>query len=156
MFILGVFSWRRRPACSLLAACMQGVDAGVQGVDPGMQGVDALHTASTPEYARVFQWRRLHLKRNAACMHPACRLHAGCCNLQPPAYDRMQAACSLHAACMQPACISSVALALGYSRTNQRTSCITYIHNIYLQWYIYNKTRNYFSIILMKQTLRPS
>ena len=48
MFILGVFSWRRRPACSLLAACMQGVDAGVQGVDPGMQGVDALHTALTP------------------------------------------------------------------------------------------------------------
>ena len=48
MFILSVFSWRRRLACSLLAACMQGVDAGVQGVDPGMQGVDALHTALTP------------------------------------------------------------------------------------------------------------
>ena len=99
-FILGVFSWRRRPACSLLAACMQGVDAGVQGVDPRMQGVDALHTASTRECARVFQWRRLHLKRNAGCMQPACRLHACCCNLQPPAYDRMQAACRLHAACM--------------------------------------------------------
>ena len=41
---------------------------------------------------------------------------------------------------------------LGYSKTNQRTSCITYIHNIYLQWYIYNKTRIIFSIILMKQT----
>ena len=25
---------------------------------------------------------------------------------------------------------------LGYSKTNQRTSCITYIHNIYLQWYL--------------------
>ena len=47
MFILGVFSWRRGSACSLLAFCMQGVDAGVQGVDPEMQGVDALHTAST-------------------------------------------------------------------------------------------------------------
>ena len=50
----------------------------------------------------------------AACsLHAACCiLHAACCNLQPPAYDRMQAACRLHAACMQPACISSVALAL--------------------------------------------
>ena len=48
MFIHGVFSWRRRHACSLLATYMQGVDAGVPGVDPGMQGVDALHTASTP------------------------------------------------------------------------------------------------------------
>ena len=49
---------------------------------------------------------RLH----AGCMQPACSLHAACCilyaaccNLQPPAYDRMQAACRLHAACMQPA-----------------------------------------------------
>ena len=53
MFILGVFSWRRRPAC---IACMQGIEAGV-GVDPGMQGVDALHTVSTPgggECAHVF------------------------------------------------------------------------------------------------------
>ena len=58
-----------------------------------------------------FNGRRLHLKRNAGCMQgvdakkirrelnlqPACRLHACCCNLQPPAYDRMQAACRLHA-----------------------------------------------------------
>ena len=149
MFILGKFSWRRRPACRLLAACMQGVDAGVQGVNAGrrrpphgkirsekyaenehvhsrriflastpcMQTACSLHAgrrrrcagrqcrASTPctrrrrrECARVFQWRRLHLKRNAACMQAACRLHAECCNLQPPAYDRS------YAGCMQPAC----------------------------------------------------
>ena len=107
MFILGVFSWRRRPACSLLAACMQGVDAGVRPRNAGRRR--PAHGVDAGNCARVFQWRRLHLKRNAACMQPACRLHAGCCNLQPPAYDRMQAACSLHAACMQPACISSVA-----------------------------------------------
>ena len=41
---------------------------------------------------------RLH-----AALHAACNLlHAGCCNLQPPAYDRMQAAWS-HEACMQAA-----------------------------------------------------
>ena len=40
----------------------------------------------------------------ACSLHAGCYiLHAGCCNLQPPAYDRMQAACRLHAACMQPA-----------------------------------------------------
>ena len=45
---------------------------------------------------------------HAGCMHAAATcnlLHAGCCILQPPAYRR-------NAACMQPACISSVALAL--------------------------------------------
>ena len=122
MFILGVFSWRRRPACSLLAACMQGIDAGVQDVDPGMQGVDALHTASASmpctqhrrlECARVFQWKRLNLKRNAGCMQPACRLHACCSNEQPPACRLLQPpAYRRNAACMQPACISSGALAL--------------------------------------------
>ena len=40
---------------------------------------------------------------------------------------------------------------LGYSKTNQRTSCITYIHNIYLQWYL-QQAPKLFSIILMKQT----
>ena len=62
----------------------------------------------------------------AACMQASCRLHAACirsyaggCRLQHPACRRlqdvagcMQAACRLHAACMQPACISSGALAL--------------------------------------------
>ena len=42
---------------------------------------------------------------------------------------------------------------LGYSKTNQRTSCITYtIYTIFIYNGIYNKTRSYFSIILMKQT----
>ena len=40
---------------------------------------------------------------------------------------------------------------LGYSKTNQRTSCITYIHNIYLQWYLQQDPKLFFSIILMKQ-----
>ena len=35
--------------------------------------------------------------------------------------------------------------------TNQRTSCITYIHNIYLQWYLQQDPK-LFSIILLKQT----
>ena len=45
---------------------------------------------------------RLH----AACMQPACSLlHPACrmLQLQPPAYDRMQAAWSLHEVCMQAA-----------------------------------------------------
>ena len=112
MFILGVFSC----VDALHAACLQ---PACRASTPECRASTPECRASTPctwrrrrECARVFQWRRLHLKRNAACMQPACRLHAGCCNLQPPAYDRMQAACSLHAACMQPACISSVALAL--------------------------------------------
>ena len=41
---------------------------------------------------------------------------------------------------------------LDYSKTNQRTSCITYIHNIYLQWYLQQDPKLFFSIILMKQT----
>ena len=55
----------------------------------------------------------------AGCMQTACSLHAACirsyaggCRLQQAACRMQQAACRLHAACMQPACISSVALAL--------------------------------------------
>ena len=62
MFIQCVYSWRRRPACSLLATCMQGVDAGVQGVDLGMQGVDALHTASTPGMCTCFSMEAASLE----------------------------------------------------------------------------------------------
>ena len=126
-------------ACSF-SAYFLGVDAlHAACLQPACRASTPVCRASTPgcrastlctrrrrrECARVFQWRRLHLKRNAGCMqdvdakkitprmnlHPPCRLHACCCNLQPPAYDRLQAACRLHAACMQSACISSVALA---------------------------------------------
>ena len=112
-----------QPACS--PACRASTPV-CRASTPGCRASTPCTRRRRRECARVFQWRRLHLKRNAGCMQgvdakkirrelnlqPACRLHACCCNLQPPAYDRMQAACRLHAACMQPACISSVALAL--------------------------------------------
>ena len=119
MFILGVFSWHQRPACSLLAACMQGVDAGVQGVDPGMQGVDAgnVHVYFN---GGGYSWSVMQ----AACRASTPRKYAEnwTCNLH------MQAACRLHAACMQPACISSVALALQQQiRKNKVILCRTHI-----------------------------
>ena len=52
---------------------------------------------------------------------------------------------------------------LGYSKTNQRTSCITYLHNIYLQWHVQQDPKVFFSIILIStdrcdfphQSLKP-
>ena len=121
MFILVVFSWRRRPACSLLAACMQGVDAGVQGVDPGMRrrrahGVDAgnVHVYFN---GGGYTW---------SVMQPACILHAGCMQDAATCNLLHTIVCRLHAACMQPACISSVALALHYMEgflNSQLDSC---------------------------------
>ena len=101
-----------QPACS--PACRASTPV-CRASTPGCRASTPCTRRRRRECARVFQWRRLHLKRNAGCMQgvdakkirrelnlqPACRLHACCCNLQPPAYDRMQ-----------PACISSVALAL--------------------------------------------
>ena len=108
MFILVVFSWRRRPACRLHAGRRRRC-AGRRPRDAGRR---------RRECARVFQWRRLHFKRNAGCMQAACRastprkytenelttcMQAACMLLQPatsciPSYAGcMQAACSLHA-----------------------------------------------------------
>ena len=121
MFILAYFLG----VDALHAACLQ---PACRASTPVCRASTPGCRASTPctrrrrrECARVFQWRRLHLKRNAGCMQaacrastprntprmkmqPACRLHAGCMHAAATCNLLHTIVCRLHAGCMQPAC----------------------------------------------------
>ena len=119
-----------QPACSLHAGRRRRY-AGRRPRDAGRRrpahGVDAgnVHVYFN---GGGYTWSVMQAACNlhAGCMHAAATcnlLHAGCCILQPPAYRR-------NAACMQPACISSVALALQFSY-NFAMSCLWCLWEVY-------------------------
>ena len=68
--ILGVFSWRRRPACSLYYA--SSVAASIE-IHVHIPGVDAVCRASTP----CIPGSTPCTPASTPCMQAACRLHAG-------------------------------------------------------------------------------
>ena len=114
---------------------LKGVDAGVQASTPctsrqrparrGRRKVVPIVAL----FVNTIVCRRLQVAAGcmqdaAGCMQAACSLHAACirsyaggCRLQQAACRMQQAACRLHAACMQPACISSGALAISALQT---------------------------------------
>ena len=107
----------------LIFEFLKGVDAEVQASTPCL--LASMHScANCRALVNTIVCRRLQvaagcMQEVAACMQASCRLHAACirsyaggCRLQHPACRRLQGCSRLHAACMQPACISSGALAL--------------------------------------------
>ena len=105
---------------------LKGVDAGVQASTP----CTSVLTKSCADCRAFCEYDRMQEVAGCSRLHAGgCSLHAGfmqascslhtivCRRLQVAASCMqdvagcMQAACRLHAACMQPACISSVALA---------------------------------------------